>query len=313
MSMSVSAAVTIEKVAYKGWMNCYRVSNGEVELIVTADVGPRVIRFGFPGGPNIFKEYADQIGKSGEKDYQLRGGHRLWVAPEDLATSWALDNGPVKVRVDGNALEATQPVDSAGLEKQITLKLAAAGSHVEVVHRVRNTRSAAMEFAPWVLTVMAPGGIAVTGFPPRGKHPAILLPTNPLVMWAFTDLSDRRWQFTSKYLILRQDPAAAEPQKIGMFNPNTWGAYLLGETLFVKRYTADPKKTYPDFGCSYETFTNADMLELETLGPLERVGAGAAVEHRERWSLHKGVNIRAWSESELDRTIGPLVAPAGAK
>jgi hypothetical protein len=39
--LPVNAAVTIETTRYKGWRNCYRVSNGEVELIVTGD-GPRV-------------------------------------------------------------------------------------------------------------------------------------------------------------------------------------------------------------------------------------------------------------------------------
>jgi len=30
--------------------------------------------------------------------------------------------------------------------------------------------------------MMAPNGTAIFGFPPRGKHPEVLLPTNPLVM-----------------------------------------------------------------------------------------------------------------------------------
>ena len=60
-----AAAVKVEKVAYQGWPNCYRISNGTVELIVTTDVGPRVIRFGFPGGENEFMEEAAQLGKTG--------------------------------------------------------------------------------------------------------------------------------------------------------------------------------------------------------------------------------------------------------
>ena len=35
----------IEKTNYKGWPNSYLVTNGEVELIVTGDIGPRIIRF----------------------------------------------------------------------------------------------------------------------------------------------------------------------------------------------------------------------------------------------------------------------------
>ncbi len=41
---------------YRGWSNCHRVTNGRVELIATGDVGPRIIRFGFTGGANLFGE-----------------------------------------------------------------------------------------------------------------------------------------------------------------------------------------------------------------------------------------------------------------
>jgi hypothetical protein len=84
------------------------------------------------------------------------------------------------------------------------------------------------------------------------------------------------------------------------------GAYLLGSDLFVKRYDADPSKAYADFGASYETFVNGDFLELETLGPLEEVAAGAAVEHVESWSLHRNIRIGEWSDKELDRVLPVL-------
>ena len=74
VTMAIQAAVKVDKVAYKGWPNCYRVSNGEVELVVTSDVGPRVMRFGFVGGQNLFKE-----------------------SPEQLGATWAPDNVPVQI------------------------------------------------------------------------------------------------------------------------------------------------------------------------------------------------------------------------
>ena len=77
--------------------------------------------------------------------------------------------------------------------------------------------------------------------------------------------------------------------------------------LFVKRYTADPAKTYPDMGSCFETFTNAEVLELETLGPLTKLAPDQRLEHVERWSLHKGVRIGKWTDAELDRVVGPLV------
>ena len=135
----------------------------------------------------------------------------------------------------------------------------------------------------------------------------MLAPTNPLVIWAFTDLSDKRWQFTRKYIVLRQDPKISSPQKIGLFNQDTFGAYYLGNELFLKCYTADPAKTYPDMGACYETFANGEVLELETLGPLTRLAPGETVEHIERWSLHKNVKIAKWTDTELDKLLLPLL------
>jgi hypothetical protein len=267
------------------------------------------MRYAFPGGQNVFKEFAEGLGKSGEEKWQLRGGHRIWFAPEDAVKTYAPDNGPVKIAIKGDVLVATEPVEPlTGLEKQITVKLAATGTHVEVVHRIRNTNKTTVELAPWALSMMAQGGVGIHGFPPRGTHPEVLAPTNPLVMFAFTDLSDKRWQYTKKYLILRQDRNNhGQPQKLGSFNQHTWSAYLLGSDLFIKHTEADPKKTYPDMGASFETFTNAEFLEQETLGPLVRLKPGESVEHIERWTLHKNVHIGEWTDAELDRVLLPLV------
>ena len=304
------AAVKIEKTNYKGWPNSYRISNGEVEVVVTSDIGPRVIRYAFPGGQNLFKEFTEGLGKSGEATWQLRGGHRIWIAPEDAVRTYAPDNGPVHISIKGDVLEATEPTEPlTGLEKQITVKMASGGTGVEVLHRIRNTTQKTIELAPWALTMMAQGGTGIHGFPPRGTHPQVLAPSNPLVMFAFTDLTDKRWQFTKKYLILRQDPNnRGQPQKLGSFNAHTWAAYLLGSDLFIKHYEADPKRTYPDFNASFETFTNADFLEQETLGPMTKLAPGASVDHIERWTLHKNVHIREWNDAELDRVLLPLVA-----
>jgi len=309
LAMTANAAVKIEKTNYKGWPNCYRISNGEVELIVTSDIGPRIMRYGFVGGQNFFKEFTETLGKSGEPAFVLRGGHRIWMAPEDAVRTYAPDNVPVHIEIKGDVLEATEPVEPlTGLEKQITVKLSPTGTSVEVQHRIRNAAGRPVDLAPWALTMMAQGGVGIHGFPPRGKHPEVLYPTNPLVMWAFTNLSDHRWRFTRKYLMLHQDPTNADPQKLGSFNKNTWAAYALANQLFIKRYDAqDSPKDYPDFGCSFETFTNADFLEMETLGPLKHLKRGDSVEHVEHWTLHKNVHLRNFTDAELDSTVLPLV------
>jgi len=301
--------MVIEKINYAGWPNSYRIANGEVEAVITSDVGPRIMRYGFVGGQNFFKEFAGQLGTSGEPVWMPRGGHRVWIAPEDRVKSYAPENGPVAVEVHGDVLIATQPVEPlTGIEKQLTVKMAAAGTGVEVIHRLRNAGAEPCRLAVWALTMLANSGVGIHGFPPRGTHPEVLAPTNPLVMWAFTDLADPRWRLSKKYLALRQDPDNPVPQKLGSFHPRTWGAYLLNGELFVKRVAAEGDPTqYPDYGCSFETFTNADFLELETLGPLTDLPPGEGVSHVERWSAHRNVELTRWDDAELDEVVLPLV------
>ena len=298
---------SIEKVSYAGWPNCYRLSNGESELIVTSDVGPRVIRYGFVGGQNLFFEKADELGKAGEAWWAMRGGHRLWASPEIKPDTYALDNGPVKVTVDAasGGIALLQPVEpETELQKEIAVRYEGAG--VTVTHKITNQAQHTRKLAPWALSQMAPGGTGIAALPERGGHSEKLLPTNPLVMWAYTNFADPRWTFTNQYILLRQDAANPSPQKTGLFNTDTRAAYLLGSDLFIKRSQADADAVYADFHCSFEIFTNGDFLELETLGPLADLAPGATVTHTERWSLHKNVRLAALTEAEVTRVIQPL-------
>lgn len=302
--------VRIEKTSYGPWPEAYRVTNGETELVVTASAGPRIIHYGFAGGQNFFRVYEDGRGfnhVSGWGEWVIMGGHRLWAAPEIAPSTYHPDNNPVAIDVHAAGLTATPPKEEhTNLAKSFTVEMASTGAEVTVTHRIRNEGAFPVEIAAWVLTVMAPGGVGVTGLPPRGTHPEVLAPTNPLIVWAFTDLSDPRWKFTKKYLTLRQDPANATPQKLGHFNPKTWGAYLRNGEAFVKTCAAQPGVPYPDLGASFEIFTNGDFLELETLGPLKKLWPGEGLEHVEHWRLLRDVRVEEITDEALDRYFASL-------
>ncbi len=300
---------TFEKVNYKGWPNCYRLSNGAVELIVTGDVGPRIIRLGFPGADNEFANYPE-IGQTGGDTWNIYGGHRLWHAPEVQPRTYYPDNGPITVEDKGDYVHVAQPVEpTTGIEKEIDISLDAAAAQVTLVHRLRNTNQWAIQYAPWALSVMNTGGTAIIPHPPRGSHEDNLLPANSMTMWAYTDMADPRWTWGTRYILLRQDPQAAHPQKVGVRVPDRWAAYARNGHLFLKTFAYHPAATYPDLGCSVEAFTNADMLELETVGPLVTVEPGAAIEHVEHWFLFKDVPTPS-SDTDVDAHILPKAQSA---
>jgi hypothetical protein len=298
-------AVKIEKVAYGGWANNLRITNGQVELIATLDIGPRVIRYGFVGGENVFKEYTDQLGKSGEKDWQIRGGHRLWVAPEDEKRTYFPDNAGVAYEERAGRVVLTPPPESPwGLQKQIELYLSPQGSRVEVLHRIRNVGKTSTELAPWAISVMAPGGVEIIPLPPKRPHPQALLPNQVLVLWPYFDFTDPRYTFGRQVILLRQDIKRG-PTKIGLRHTLGWAAYANRGALFIKRFNHFPDRTYPDFGVNYETFTNEDMLEMETLGPLVTLKPGEEVLHTETWEL-RPFREKIASEEDAIQHVLPL-------
>lgn len=299
--------IQAEKIHYRGWSNCYRLANDLVDLILTADVGPRIISFGFAGQENEFKEFDHEVGLTGGDEYRIYGGHRLWHAPEAIPRTYAPDNSPVDVRPIASGLHAVQPVEAlTGIQKEIEITLEEQGTHVRLVHRLRNLGLWPVELAAWCPTVMETGGTAIIPLPPRGPHPENLLPTSSLILWAYSDLSNSRLQLGKEIILLHQDPQNSLPQKIGASVPDGWAAYARGDHLFVKTFQYLPGAVYPDLGCCFEAFTNGEFLELETLGPLKRVEPGGQIEYIENWYLFDGIPAPS-SEADVRANMLPAI------
>ena len=88
----------IGKVEYLGLPNCVRLSNGTTEVVVTTDVGPRVIRYAFLGGENVLGECPKAKVTTQLGEWRPWGGHRLWTAPEGMPRSYVPDDSPIASR-----------------------------------------------------------------------------------------------------------------------------------------------------------------------------------------------------------------------
>jgi hypothetical protein len=212
------------------------------------------------------------------------------------AVSWA----------DGKTRMLTPPPETVnGIQKQMSVSMSESGI-VLVNHKITNIGRTELELAPWALTVMAQGGRAILPQEKFIPHTEYLLPARPLVLWHYTQMADPRWIWGNKYIQLRQDPKAATPQKCGLLNKQGWAAYALNGDLFVKRYKFDENGKYPDFGCNTECFTNADICEVETLGPLTKLAPdGGFVQHEETWSLHKAQLTE--DEASIDQAMKSIL------
>ncbi len=286
----------IEKIEFANLPNCLRLTNGAVEIIVTTDVGARVLFYGFAGGENIFGLHTDAKVETALGEFKPYGGHRLWIAPENMPNSYAPDNAPIEYEFDAaaNSVRLIQPVETATkTQKEMTISLDDAGSGVSVNHRIKNCGEREIELAAWALTIMRGGGEALVPNEPFAAYGAeTLLPVRNLALWSYTDLSDARWRFDDEFIRLRVDAGKKEPQKIGVLNRLGFAKYRFENLEFTKSFDFIDGAIYPDMNSNTELYTAGDFVEIETLSPLVRLAPNDSVEHAERWSLQKTKAVR---------------------
>lgn len=280
----------IEKSEYQGFPNCLRITNGEAEIVVTTDVGPRILSYRFASEENIFGWHPEAKVETTLGEFRPYGGHRLWMAPEHMPKSYAPDNSSVEYQIENDlsARLTPEPEPVTKIQKEMTVTLDAEGAGVTVHHRIFNRGTDNIQISAWGLTIMQSGGVCeVPQEPYRPYGPDTLLPVRSLSFWSYTDLTDPRWQIDRELIRLHVDESIPEPQKIGVMNRQGWVTYRWKDLRFVKRAEFIENEVYPDMNSSTELYTAGSFVEVETLSPLKTLAPGEAVEHTENWELSR--------------------------
>ena len=282
--------------SYKNYGKVLCITNGVIEAYVTLDIGPRIIRFGYVNGKNFMctdreglgyrtsKEFTDLFGEG--KKWENMGGHRVWLSPESYPETYTPDDVPVEVKKTANGAIFTQiPYAQLGFRRSIEIKMDPDDANMQVDMHIKNISESSMEFSVWSLSVCAAGGTLII---PMNTNDTGLLSNRIVSVWPYTDMSDSRIYWGKKYVTIKQDVNATTPVKLG-FDLNCGIAYyVLEDEILYKNYeTKHPTAKYPDGGCSFETYTNAKMIEFETLSELKNIAPGEIHSHTEHWSLCK--------------------------
>jgi hypothetical protein len=276
-----------------------------LELTVTTSVGPRVVSFRSTRGrrENVFLQLPPDAPRY--HGLHLRGGHRLWHAPEHIVRTYQPDDDPLDVKRLRRGVALTAPVEAGtGLQKGMALELLGERT-VKVTHTLKNRGLWAVPCAPWAVTMLRPGGYGVLPLPPKGSHErGDLLPNYALVPWTYTDLSLPLWDLHRDFIGIEVAKAKVA-QKLGVTFYPGWSACWWPGATFVKFTPIASGATYPDLGSCFEVFTNGAMLEFETLGPLAPLAPGKTAAHIEYWTVLDGL-----PKPSTDRAFAAALAPA---
>src|SRR4051812_6581434 len=119
---------------YQGLPNCVQIANGDCRLIISTDVGPRILFYGFDEGQNILGWHPEAAVKTELGEWKPYGGHRLWVAPENMPLSYVPDNAVVEyVEEDSRQATFKPGVEQATkVQKEICVSLEATGTRATI-------------------------------------------------------------------------------------------------------------------------------------------------------------------------------------
>jgi hypothetical protein len=279
------------------------IASGRVRLMVTTSVGPRILGLLTEDGRNHFAELPEMtLECPGSGPIHLRGGSRLWAAPEDPRFTYRPDDDPVGVEeIDGGVRLVTRPDPVSETSRETEVRVTGP-ERFAFDYRVVNRAERPQRLAAWSITMMQPLG--------RAWLPVLTEPFDEggfqgqrnIVLWTYSRNDDPRFILHDHAIEVRSAVLADGPVegsfKVGTSARRGWAAHYREGLLLVKYAGHDESREYADMGASSQVYSHGGFTELESLGPLTDLDPGEAAEHHEDWVVH------LVDEAEAERLVG---------
>ena len=280
--------VSIERITYHGWPDCYLLSNGCVEAIVVPAIG-RVMQLRLKGeaeGPFWENRALDgQLHDAASDEWINFGGDKCWPAPQSAwprqqGREWpppvAFDSRPAQAAATEFGVTLTSPVDPGfGIQVARHVELDAGQPVLRIRTEYRKLLGGAVRVGIWTITQLR-----------EPERVAILLKENSRFANGYLGLlavQPAELKIDGRLLWLGRH--TSEQVKIGSDGScMVW----VGSRCALRIDAEAGPGEYPDDGCVTEVYTNPDPLpyvELEALGPLQAINVGDRTERTTAYTL----------------------------
>lgn len=287
-----TAALVVDRIAYHGWSDCYRIANSLVEAIVVPAIG-RVMQLRLVNQEaGTFWEnraldgqtHATASPDSASQDPAAKdassaawinfGGDKCWPAPQSewlklQGHGWpppaAFDSLPATATVVERGLLLTTALDPAfGIEAVRRIELDPLKPVLTIRSEFRKLSGEPLRVAVWSITQMN-----------DPEAVCLILPRKSRFSAGYTRILE-----TEPYRLRRKDrllSLARHPGQYVKIGSDATSLLWVGPQAIVRMDVNRRPGEYPDGGCVTEVYTNPNPLpyvELETLGPLTSLAPG---------------------------------------
>jgi hypothetical protein len=307
---------TAREVAFHGYTKAVELKLGKTRAVLCPQAGGRVLEFSVDGADAMYLDEAEkdwQPGKpgpitAGRFDY----GPELTVTPHPKAWSGEWTAEITKT----NSVKLTSPRDDPGgiqLVREFRLVPHDMFVGLSCKQTMTNISKEAREVCHWGRSFSPGGGICVI---PLGDRPSrfpgkyAMYEDGAVINVRATDDKIRERDGFLEILSPPRKP------KLGFDTYAGWLAYAMpNDTLFVKRFPTYPDRVYNEAaGLTLSVwYPTGPRIELEPIGPRERLKPGESASFTEDWWLlshpfpKKGqqIDLKALAEQVAKQTTEP--------
>jgi hypothetical protein len=289
-SASFSQPPQAQVVAYHGYQKAVELTRGNAKAVLCPEVGGRVLEFSVGGKNAMWLDPAEAQWKPGQPPQASAG--RIDIGPEmTTPRHQKLWSGEWTAEITGesSARLTSQRDDATGVQLVRDFELSAAkegqSPRLLVKQTIANVSSEPREYCHWGRSFSPGGGICVIPLAGTSRFPSkyALYEDGGIINVKATDPNIRERDGFLEILAPPRKP------KLGFDSYAGWLAYLMpNNTLFVKRFATYPDRVYNEAaGLTISVWypQTGDKIELEPIGPRERLAPGQSAAFTEEWSL----------------------------
>jgi hypothetical protein len=274
-------------VPFHNYSQAIELKQGKTRVVLGPQAGGRVLEFSVDGKDAMFFDPAEKKWQPGKMDAISAGrfdyGPELVVPahPKTWGGEWTAEI------LKGNTVKLTGPLDDGGIQLTREYRLIPNGDQIGLACKqtMTNVSKETREVCHWGRSFSPGGGICVI---PLGDRPS-RFPSKYAMYEDGTTINvkatDEKIRERDGFLEIL---APARKAKLGFDTYAGWLAYSMpNDTLFVKRFRTFPDRVYNEAAAlTLSVWYPPDTrIELEPIGPRERLKPGESASFTEEWWL----------------------------
>ena len=272
-------------ITYFGYTSAIELTNSSVKVVLCPEVGGRVLEYSLKGKNSLYLSDAEKSWRPGDPPQGSAG--RFDIGPElVIPQRKILWSGAWKGEIIGpRHARLTSPDDSStGTRLVRDFVLDASNTKLSCTQTIHNISNSTTEWCHWSRTFAVGKGICLIPLTQPSRFP------NSYVMYEEGSLinmkpEDPNIRVRDGFVEILKAP---RKPKLGFDSYAGAIAYLApNDLLFLKRFQTFPDRVYNEAaGLTVSVwYPDGDMIELEPIGPRERLQPGKSASFTEEWWL----------------------------